>query len=76
MTLDKIGVDANRFAGPVGGGEAHFVKHALHHRLQPTRADVLDRAVDLGGEAGDRRYRVIGKLELDSFGAASAPHIA
>src|ERR1700733_1241563 len=68
MTLDEIGVDANGFAGPVGGGEAHLVEHALHHRLQPTRANVLDRAVDLGGEAGDRRHRVIGKLELEAFG--------
>jgi putative endonuclease len=42
MTLDEISVDANLFAGPVSGGEAHLVKHALHHRLQPARPDVLD----------------------------------
>src|SRR3984957_13254004 len=68
VALDKLRVDANLFAGPVGGGEAHLVEHALHHRLQPARADVLDRSVDLGGEAGDRRYCVIGKFEVEAFG--------
>src|SRR3984957_18315365 len=68
VTLDKIRVDTNFFAVPVGGGEAHLVEHPLHHRLQPARPDVLDGAVDLGCEAGDRRHRVIGEFEVEAFG--------
>ena len=64
----KLGVDPDFLAGPVGGGEAHLVEHPLHHRLQPARADVLDRAIDLGGDARDRRDRVVGEVELDAFG--------
>jgi hypothetical protein len=47
----KAAFDADFFSGSVGGREADLVEHALHHRLQPARADVLDRSVDLGGEA-------------------------
>src|SRR5262249_52057694 len=36
------GVDCHRVAGTVGRGERNLVEHALHHRLQPPRADVLD----------------------------------
>ncbi len=57
VALDELRVDTNLLAGPVGGGEADLVQHALHHRLQPARADVFDRSIDLGGDVGDRRHR-------------------
>ena len=76
MALDEAGVDADRFSRTVGGGETHFVEHPLHHRLKAARADVLDRAIDLGGDARDRGNRAVGELELDPLGAPSGPHTA
>src|SRR5579863_6425672 len=69
VALDESGVDADLFAAPVGGGEAHFVEHPLHHRLQASRADVLDRPVDLSGEPGDRPDRIVAELELEALRA-------
>jgi hypothetical protein len=35
-------VDLDGFAGAVGRAERNIVKHALHYRLQPPRADILN----------------------------------
>ena len=43
----------------VFGGEADFLEQFLHYRLQPAGADILERFVDLGGNAGQRRDAVL-----------------
>ena len=58
VLLHIVGVDLDGLAVAVGRGEGDFVEHALHHRLQPPRADVLDRRVDRDRDVGDaRRWR-------------------
>src|SRR3984885_16073693 len=74
VALDKIRIDAHFFAVPVGGGKADLIQHALHHRLQPARANIFDGSIDLGGKASDRRYRVVGKFESRPSGCISATY--
>ena len=47
------GVDLHRLAGAVGARERNLVEHALHHGLQPPRADVLDAGVHRHRDVGD-----------------------
>ena len=69
MAFDKCGIDGDRIARLVGCGEAHLVEHPFHHRLKPARPDILDRAVDFGGDIGERRNPFIGEVERHPFGA-------
>src|SRR5262245_30615178 len=55
------GVDRNGLAGAVGGGERDLVEHALHHRLQAARADVLDAGIDLHRDVGNGIDRIVGE---------------
>ena len=41
VLLHVGGVDLHGLAGAVGRGERDLVEHALHHGLQPPRADIL-----------------------------------
>ena len=50
-----------RLAAAVLGVEAHVLEQFLHHRLQPPRADILDRLVDLGGDPRERLDAVVGE---------------
>ncbi len=47
---DIGGIDRYRLSGLVRGGEADLVEQSLHHRMDTPGADVLDRAIDFGGE--------------------------
>ena len=69
-------VDHELFARPVGGREADLVEHALHHGLQPPRADILDARIHLGGDVGDRVDAVIGEFEPHVFGLQQRHDIA
>ena len=62
------GVDLHRLAGAVGGAERNLVEHALHHGLQPPRADVLDAGVHQHGDVGDGVDGVLGEFERDALG--------
>ena len=55
-------VDGQALAGAVGGGEADLLDHLLQHRLQPARADVLHRAVDLDRRVGQGVDGVVGEV--------------
>ena len=59
------GVDLDLAAGTVGRGEADLLQKLLHHRVQPARADILDRLIDVGRELGQLVDRVGLELELD-----------
>jgi len=61
-------VDFNPLAKTVGCGKAYIIQHAFHHRLQPPRADILDRGIDLHRDPRHRIDRVRRKDKLDSFG--------
>src|SRR5690348_1635125 len=63
LLLDEGGVDDQGLAAPVLGLEAHLLEQFLHHRLEPPRADILDRFIDLGGDAGERLDPVVGELD-------------
>ena len=52
---------SKRLAAAVLGLEADVLEQFLHHRLQPPRADILDRFVHLGGDAGERLDAVVGE---------------
>ena len=65
----KRRIDFDPLAEPVGRGEAHLVEHAFHHRLQPPRADIFDRGIDLHRDPRHRIDRVGRKDKLDPFGA-------
>ena len=54
MLLHVGGIDPDGLAGAVGGGEGNLVEHPLHHRLQPPRADILDRGIDRDRDIGER----------------------
>ena len=58
-----------RLAAAVLGVEADVLEQFLHHRLQPPGADILDRLVDLGGDAGERLDAVVGEGDGDALGA-------
>ena len=62
------GVDLHRLAGAVGGGERNLVEHALHHGLQPPRADVLDAGIDQHRDVGDGVDGVLGEFERHALG--------
>ena len=68
MRLHIRRVDDDRLARPVGGGEGDLVEDALHHRLQPPCADILDRRVHLHRDAGDRVDRIVGEVERQPLG--------
>ena len=76
LLLDEGRVDDERLAAAVLGVEADVLEQFLHHRLQPPRADILDRFVDLGGDAGERLDAVVGEGDGHAFGAEQAPDIA
>ena len=69
LLLDESRIDDERLAAAVFRVEAHVLEQFLHHRLQPPRADVLERFVDLGGDAGERRDAVVGEGDGDALGA-------
>ena len=56
------------FAAAVLGLETDRLEQFLHHRLQSPRADVLDRLVDLGGDARERADAVVGEGDVDVLG--------
>ena len=60
-------IDRDRLAALVGGIEGNLVEHPLNHGLQPARADVLDRGVDLGGDARQRVDGVVREPKSDAF---------
>ena len=69
MALDEIGVDAASFS-PDRSAAVKLTSSSTPITVCSRRAlDVLDRAVDLGGETGNRYHRVVGELELEPFGA-------
>src|SRR5262245_30526817 len=45
VLLHIVGVDLDGLAMAVGCGEGDIVEHALHHGLQPARADIFHRRV-------------------------------
>ncbi len=53
MLLHISRIDDNLASGAIGSGKADLVQHPLHDRMQPPRADILHRPVDLGGDPGD-----------------------
>ena len=55
LGADVVGVDRHRFVLAVGGRERYFVQQFFHYRVEPPRADVLDRAFHLGGEIAPAR---------------------
>src|SRR5581483_9208802 len=62
-------VDRDRRAlGLVRGGEADLLEQPLEDRVQAAGADVLDRGVDLLGEAGDLVDRLGQEVEADALG--------
>ena len=69
LLLDEGGIDDQRLAAAVLGLEADVLEQLLHHRLQPPRADILDRFVHLGGDAGERLDAVVGEVDRHALGA-------
>ena len=69
LLLDEGGVDDERLAAAVLGVEADVLEQLLHHRLEPPGADILDRFVDLGGDAGERLDAVVGEVDGHALGA-------
>ena len=65
MLLDESGIDQHGFARAVGGAEGEFLEDPLDHRVKPARADVLDRAVDLGGNPGQRADAIKDNAKTD-----------
>src|SRR6476660_3783700 len=47
LLFDERRVDHESLAAPILGVEADVLEQFLHHRLQPARADILYRLVDL-----------------------------
>ena len=68
LSLDEGGVDDERVAPALLGLETDVLEQLLHHRLEPARADILDRFVDLGGDAGERLDAVLGEGDGDALG--------
>jgi hypothetical protein len=62
------GVDPDGLAIAVRGHERNLVEHALHHGLQPPRADILDRRIDGHRHVGERVDRFRGDVERDALG--------
>ena len=57
-----------RLALALLGLEADVLEQFLEHGLQPPGADILDLAVHLGGDPGERADAVLGEDDLDAFG--------
>ena len=68
LGLDIGGVDDDRVAPALLGLEADVLEQLLQHGREPAGADILDLAVHLGGDPGDRADAVLGELDLDAFG--------
>ena len=69
LPLDEGRIDDERLAAAVLGLEADVLEQLLHHRLQPPGADILDRLVHLGGDAGERLDAVVGEVDRHALGA-------
>src|ERR1700733_6373069 len=68
MLLHVGGVDPDGLAVAVRRDERNLVEHALHHGLQPPRADILYRRVDGDRDVGERVDRLRGDVERHAFG--------
>ena len=66
--LDERRVDRQRLAAAVFGFEADGLEQFLHHRLQSSRTDILERLIDLGGDAGERADAVVGEGDVHLLG--------
>ena len=67
MTLNELSVYDYGLTRLIGRRKADFVEDPLENRMQPARTDVLNRRIDLRGNARQRRHTVFLKLELDPF---------
>src|SRR5205823_9437500 len=67
-------VDGDRGAARlIRRGEADLLEQALEDRVQPARADVFDRGVDLLGQQCDFVDCLRAEFELDAFGCEQGP---
>jgi len=55
VLLHVVGIDLDGLAITVRGCEGDLVEHALHHGLQPPRADVLHGGIDGDRHVGGAR---------------------
>src|SRR6185503_14550621 len=62
------GVDVDRCAGAVARREADLLQQPLHYRMQAPGADILDRAVDIGGKRGECIDCVLAESERHLLG--------
>ena len=76
MLLHVGSIDLDRLAGAVRGRERDLVEHALHHRLQPPRADILHARIHRHRHVGNGVDGVFGEFQRYAFGAPSARCIA
>ena len=67
--VDESRIDDQRLAPAVLGAEADVLEQFLHHRLQPSRADILERFVDLGGDPASAAMPSSAKVDGNPFGA-------
>ena len=68
VLLHVIGIDLDGLAMTVRRGERNLVEHALHHRLQPPRTDILHRRIDGDRDVRQRVDGIVGDVERDAFG--------
>ena len=74
--FDECRIDDERFAAAVLRFEADVLQQLLHHRLEAPRADILDRFVHLGRDAGERLDAVVGEIDRSRPRCRAAPDIA
>src|SRR4051794_27358394 len=69
LLAHEFRVDHERFAPALLGLEADVLQQLLHYRLETPGTDILERLVDLGCDASERLYAVVGELDRDALGA-------
>src|SRR5574340_1685550 len=68
LRLDERGVDRNRLAGATCRVVRDVLEESLHHRVQPSCADVLLALVHRKGDLGEAPDAVLGELEAHVLG--------
>ena len=66
--IDELCIDGDVLAGSPRGLERDFVEQPFHHRIQPSRADVLLLLVDGESDLGQSSYSSGLELEVNLLG--------